>query len=99
MRTGHPPFSNHKTPIDVMKAIVESKGVPEMEVEVSKQFKSFLSFCFKPNQEDRLNAYELLHHPFIVGDNRNSIFGSSNGGVAPEDTDKFNEACSKFKSE
>ncbi len=94
MIDGVPPWSILK--INLMYCFILCKSPPEIPKNCSFNLGNFISCCLKIKPNERLNVYQLLRHPFIIGDNfyqikdissNDSEFGSNSNTIG--DIDKI----------
>mmetsp|Transcript_24264 Transcript_24264/g.43174 ORF Transcript_24264/g.43174 Transcript_24264/m.43174 type:complete len:322 (+) Transcript_24264:323-1288(+) len=68
MLTGSPPWVEYSNDIkDILKLIRKCNVPPSFPAGISPACKDFLSCCLQIDPKLRLNAFELLEHPFIKG--------------------------------
>ncbi|CAN1219943.1 Mitogen-activated protein kinase kinase kinase ANP1, partial [Linum perenne] len=67
MATGKPPWSQKYEEVAALFHIGSTKSHPEIPEHLSDEAKDFLLKCLQKEPNMRLNASELLKHPFVTG--------------------------------
>ncbi|CAN1784043.1 Mitogen-activated protein kinase kinase kinase ANP1, partial [Linum perenne] len=68
MATGKPPWSQKYEEVAALFHIGSTKSHPEIPEHLSDEAKDFLLKCLQKEPNMRLNASELLKHPFVTGE-------------------------------
>ncbi|CAL1393503.1 unnamed protein product [Linum trigynum] len=69
MATGRPPWSQQYQEVAALYHIGSTKSHPEIPEHLSAEAKDFLLKCLQKEPDTRLDASELLKHPFVIGEN------------------------------
>ncbi|CAI0551329.1 unnamed protein product [Linum tenue] len=67
MATGKPPWSQQYQEVAALFHIGSTKSHPEIPEHLSDDAKDFLLKCLQKEPDMRLDASELLKHPFVIG--------------------------------
>jgi serine/threonine protein kinase len=67
MLSGKHPWPDLDNHWSAMFQIAKTKDGPPRPTEISDTARDFLDKCLHPDPKERLNASELLHHPFVSG--------------------------------
>jgi serine/threonine protein kinase len=69
--------------------VVNSNDPPDIPADLSLEGKDFILSCLKRNPCERLNVYQLLRHPFIVGSPSVELPASPASDLFSSDSTKF----------
>ncbi|XP_022965613.1 mitogen-activated protein kinase kinase kinase NPK1-like isoform X1 [Cucurbita maxima] len=86
MATGKPPWSQQYQEVAVLFHIGTTKSHPPIPEQLSVEAKDFLLKCLQKEPNLRLAASELLKHPFVTGEDPESLLVSRDACTEPLET-------------
>lgn len=66
MATGQLPWGKFDNYFEALYKIGKSNSIPDIPLNISNEFKSFLLYCFKRNYKERPSIKELLKHEYFI---------------------------------